>query len=186
MSLCLIKKTNAAKQIVYGEVYAPGVLDSHGEMMTEEEVEKMCHRFLTECVLDQSIDKEHANEVVGAEPVESFIARSCLDYAEGAWVLGVKIHDTALWEEVVKGEINGFSFEAYCSKQNAVVVVDTVPTSVGETELADEHTHFFVAKVDADGKVIKGRTSTTNGHSHEIKRGTATELTNGHRHRIFV
>lgn len=155
-------------------------------MMTAEEVEKMCHRFLTECVLNKSIDREHNNDPVAAEPVESFIAKACMDYTEGAWVMGVKIHDADLWDDVVKGEVNGFSFEAYCRKQNAVVVVDTMPTTVDETEEADGHTHFFVARVDEDGRVIKGRTSTTNGHAHEIKRGTATELTNGHRHRIFI
>lgn len=186
MSYTRIVKYDDDQQIVYGEVYAPNVVDSHGEMMTPEEVEKMCHRFLKECVLAETIDKNHTNKVEDAHPVESFIARGHPDYNEGAWVLGVKINDKELWAEVKKGEINGFSFEAYCRKTNAVIVVETIPTSIGETEENDGHTHFFVAKIDADGRVVRGRTSTSNGHSHEIKRGTATELTDGHRHRIFV
>ena len=34
------------KQIVYAEVYAPNVLDTHGDYMTAETIEKMAHDFL--------------------------------------------------------------------------------------------------------------------------------------------
>lgn len=185
--ISLIKKIDAKQQIAYGEVYAPNQLDSHGEMMSPEEVEKMCHAFMLNGNVKDTVDKNHDNKPVEAQPVESYIAPpDSVDFTPGSWVMGVKIFDGELWEQIEKGELNGYSFEAYVRKVNTVVVVETTPTSVGKTEESEDHTHFFVARIDADGRVVKGRTSTTNGHSHEIKRGTATEMTNGHRHRIFV
>jgi hypothetical protein len=44
---------------------------------------------------------------------------------------------------------------------------------------------LFFVELDDNGKVVKGTTSTTNEHSHEIKRGTATEDAAGHKHRYF-
>ena len=186
MHISRILKTNDDQQIIYGEVYAPGVVDSQGEMMLAEEVRKMCHAFMAGGNLGKKIDRNHDNVTIDAYPIESFIAEGHPDYNEGAWVLGVKIEDGEIWKSIKSGEYNGFSFEAYAKKTNAVVVVETLPTSVGLCEKSDDHTHFFIATINTDGKVVKGHTSVTNGHSHKIKRGTATELTNGHRHRTFV
>ena len=179
-------KTDDARQIVWGEVYAPNVVDTHGEMMLPEDVETICHRFMQVQSLKQAIDTQHNNESNGCYPIESFIARNNPDYTEGAWVMAVKIDDATIWDQIKKGELNGFSFEAYVSKQQAVVELEVYPQSVGQTEEADGHSHFFFAELDADGKVIGGRTSEAAGHVHEVKRGTATEICAGHAHRIFV
>lgn len=181
-----IRKLDEEKHIVTGVVYAPNVLDTHGEMMLKEDVELLAHRYLQHHMLSESIDTNHENNPVNAYPVESFIARAGdPDYPEGAWVLAVKVEDTALWKALKIGEYNGYSFEAYVTATAAVAELEVAPEIVGETEVAEDHTHFFVAQLDDDGKVRKGRTSTTNGHSHEIKRASATEVANGHSHRFF-
>lgn len=41
-----IKSVSGDEQIVYGEVYAPYVLDSHGEMMLPLAIKQLAHRFL--------------------------------------------------------------------------------------------------------------------------------------------
>lgn len=145
--------------------------------MTAEEVEKMAHRFLKDVMLSKSIDANHDNISRDAYPIESFIAREGdPDYPAGAWVMSVKVDDAELWDKVVKGEINGFSFEAYVTKTNQVVVVETMPLIVAMTEPdpEDGHTHYFAIKVDENGKVVEGLTSTANGHAHSITKGTAT------------
>ena len=59
------------------------------------------------------MDTEHNHQVSGATIVESFIARKGdPDFAEGAWVLGVRMTDGELWERVKSGELNGFSVDA--------------------------------------------------------------------------
>lgn len=189
MRIC---KLEDEQQIVYGEVYAPNVLDSHGDMMTKGEIEKMAHRFLQN-VLSKSIDANHDNVPRNAYPVESFIARDGdTDYTPGAWVLAVKIDDATVWREVKKGNLNGYSFEAYIQKTPTVVMVETEPFLLAETEPdpEDGHTHLFAIRIDDEGKIVEGKTSSTNGHSHMVVRGTATEVAvdNGriHSHRIFT
>jgi hypothetical protein len=184
-----IKKIDAAQQIVAGEVFAPNVIDSHGEMMLKEDIETMAHRFMKLGNVNRRIDQSHDNVPQDAYPVESFIARKGdPDFTEGAWVLAVKIVDEKIWEQVVKGELNGFSFEAMVTKVATVVEMEIEPECIRMTEPGgdDGHTHLFYARINDDGKITEGRTSTVNGHSHEIKRGTATEESAGHAHRIFV
>jgi hypothetical protein len=180
------KNIDVEKQIVYAEVYAPGVIDTHGELMTAEDVEVMAHRFM-QLDLSKTIDKNHDNVPVDAYPVESFIAREGdPDYTPGAWVLGTKIVDEAIWGAVKKGELNGYSFEALVRKLPAVALLEITRDNLGVTEEADGHTHIFFAELDDDGRVVAGRTTTDNGHSHSIDKGTATNEAGGHRHRIFV
>ena len=191
----LIKKTDAYEQIVYGEVYAPNKPDSHGAMMLPADVRKMAHRFLRDVVLARSIDVMHDNKAITAYPVESFIA--CADhpdgYTEGAWVVGVKIEDPTIWEQVLKGDLNGFSFEAYVTRAATVATVSVLPHYIGVTEAEAGHDHIFFVEINADGRVVGGRTAAgPDGHIHEIKRASATEdaFTAGskeaHSHRFFV
>tara|TARA_Y100000031_G_C8225013_1_gene387843 strand:- start:861 stop:1439 length:579 start_codon:yes stop_codon:yes gene_type:complete len=182
-----IQRVDGEKQIVYGVVYSPLEIDTWGETMTAEDIEVMAHRFM-ELQHNQTIDEMHdESPKLTCWPVESFIARKGdPDYPEGAWVLGVKINDDDTWAKVKKGEINGFSFQAMVSKIAAVVEIEFDPEVIGQTEENEGHRHLFFAKIDDDGKVYGGRTTTDAGHSHEIKRGTATEETNGHRHRYFL
>jgi len=180
------KATDDEKQIVYGEVYAPNIIDTHGELMTGPEVEKMAHKFL-QLNMSEVIDKNHDNVPTTCYPVESFIARAGdPDYTEGAWVLGTKIVDDGLWADIKKGVFNGYSFEALVKKVPAVVLLEVTRDNFGLTEEADGHRHIFFAELDDDGRVIAGRTTTENGHSHKITKGTATEVADSHRHRIFV
>ena len=184
-----IKSIDDERQIVYGLVYEPNVLDSHGDMMTAEEIEKMCHRFMQIESLDKTIDVNHDGVPVSAHPIESFIAKADdPHYTEGSWVLGVKIYDDMIWEDVKTGRLNGFSFEAMVRKFPTVVEYEHIRNNFGQTEAAQDHDHLYFAELSEDGTVIRGRTSTDHGHSHEIAMGTATEAggTKPHKHRFFV
>lgn len=182
-----IKRVDEAKRNVYGEVYAPNVLDTWGEMMLAEDIELIAHRYMQMGHVNKSIDTGHDEVWNGSVPIESFIARKGdPDYTEGAWVLGVHIPEDDVWAKVLKGELNGFSFQAMVRKVNAVVEVDVDPEVLGVTEVADGHQHMFWVHIDDDGVVTFGRTSTINGHAHNIFGGTATEMEAGHAHRLFI
>ena len=182
-----IRKSNEDQKIVYGLVYEPYTLDTYGDMMLPEAIEKMAHEYIKRKDLDKTIDINHNNVSTTADIVESFIARKGdPEYTEGAWVLGVKIHDDAVWGKIKSGELAGFSMEVLCKQYPVVVSVLINPTSIGVTEEADGHKHYFYAEVNDEGVVVGGRTSNDAGHTHEIRRGTATEMAYGHKHRFSI
>lgn len=184
-----IKKIDEEKRIVYGEVYAPNVLDTYTDFMSKEDIELMAHRFMQLQTMRQAIDTNHDEQSNGSYPVESFIARDGdPDYTPGAWVLGTKVEDEDVWDQIKKGELNGYSFQALVRKVAVVVDIEVTPNIAGVTEPGDvdNHEHVFYVELNDEGRVVKGRTSTVKGHYHEIKRGTATEKAKGHSHRINI
>lgn len=186
-----IVKIDNDEQVVYGEVYAPYVLDSHGEMMLPEDVKLLAHRFLL-TVKNHMIDIMHNNKIVKASVIESFVARrGDPDYTEDAWVLGTKIFDAQAWADIKVGKLNGYSLEAMVYKYDAEVTYDMLPVHFGVSEENDGHSHTFWLEVDDNGRVTGGGTSEEtdaegNLHDHKIACGTATELSNKHAHRFFL
>jgi hypothetical protein len=184
-----IKRVDADKQIVYAEVYAPYVLDTYGEFMVPEDIEIMAHRFMR-LDLNNVIDTNHDNVPNGSFPVESFIARDDdPDFTPGAWVLGVKIVEQEIWDKVVRGELNGYSFEAMVSLVEWDLDVQVVRDHFGETTTLRgvDHEHMFFVQVNEKGRVVKGWTSEApDGHTHDIRHGTVTEKAgaDNHAHRF--
>jgi len=181
-----IMKVNAEKKIVYGEVYAPEIIDAHGHTMSAEEVEKMAHLFLLEKKTD-SIDIMHNNKPAKASAVESFIAREGdTEFTPGSWVVATKIFDDELWEEIKTGKYNGYSMEILVEKHSAIINMQVENHVFGITEENDGHDHIFYVQVNDEGTVVKGYTSEDDGHMHEISMGTATSSSDNHKHRYFL
>lgn len=181
------RKADDEKQIVYGVVYAPDELDSHGHFADAEAIEDMAHNFLKNAALRKSVDTKHDGKSNGSYPVESFIARkNDPDFPEGAWVLGVKVIDGGLWEKIKKHEINGFSLDGNGLTEEVDIEMDVPHETYVETEPdpEDGHVHVAVLKLSESGRVATGCTDEVNGHTHIIKRGTVTEESDGHRHRF--
>lgn len=186
VQLVAIKKVDDDKRVVYGEVYAPYVLDSHGEFMLPEDIELMAHRFM-KLELGTSIDTQHDNVPNGSYPIESFIARDGdPDYTPGAWVLGVKVPDDNIWRMVKSGILNGFSFQGLVKAKEMEVEYTVVRDHVGMTEAHGDHAHVYFLELDEMGRVVRGHTDTVNGHSHEIVRASVTSAAAGHTHRFFL
>ena len=171
-----IKKADGDKQLIYGEVYTPRRLDTDIEYMTEESIEEAAHSFLRKSMMG-NVDKEHDLAKTGAVVVESFIARhGDPDFIVGSWVVGVWCPDD-VWEQVKKGEINGFSLYGTAEKVERIVEVELPDDGVIIGKTADNagHTHQFKIQFDTDGKFLGGVTDEVDGHSHRILKGTATE-----------
>jgi len=106
----LIFQKEDPKKLVYGVVYSPNEVDSHGDYATAEEIEKAAHEFLQEA---RNIDKQHDFIKGAGEVVESYISPVDFTLGEqpikkGSWVLATKATDE-IWEDITKGEITGYS-----------------------------------------------------------------------------
>jgi hypothetical protein len=105
-----ISKTEEEKRIVKGIVYKPNVLDSQGDWMAPEDIEKSAHSFMKNMRI-KNVDTKHTLETVDAFVCESYITKADDPdgYPEGSWVVAMKIEDETLWEDVKKGEYEAFS-----------------------------------------------------------------------------
>lgn len=186
----VFKALDEEQQIVYGVVYSPNHIDTDWETMTAEEIQKMAWDFLANKESDK-IDVQHDLIESGCVVVESFIARpGDPDFPEGSWVLGVKCTDE-VWKQVKDGDLNGYSFYGSVTKYPAKVLIEVAKQITGITEkstidIIPFHEHTFIINFDAKGGIVSGKTDNVLGHSHKIKRGTATEVELDHSHRLFL
>ncbi|MEZ2660504.1 XkdF-like putative serine protease domain-containing protein [Aneurinibacillus aneurinilyticus] len=130
-----IAKSDTAQQIVYGVVYAPNVVDAHGDMMTAEEIEKAAHGFM-EAQHTHNIDKQHDLQADQGFVIESYVAPVDMQLGEqtivkGSWVVGVKVNNADTWSQIEKGEITGFSMWGVGQR----VVVEGTPSSTNAEEI---------------------------------------------------
>jgi len=170
-----IKKADHEQQLVFGEVYAPGFPDSQGDYMDAEGMKKSALG---------AIDVGHDQQDCGAYIVESFIAQDGdPTFIPGSWVIGVHIPDPALWSQVKKGELNGFSLDGLGIRKDKPFVFDMPDTLTGQTEEAHGHFHTFTFKIGPKGE-ISGETNVVDGHMHFIRHGTHTSDSAGHSHRF--
>jgi len=180
------------KRIVFGEVYSPLHIDTDGEAMTAEDIEMAAYAFM-EKGRTSKIDVGHNQKESGCHVVESFLARKNDPdgFIEGAWVLGVKIVPDALWEAVKKGELNGFSFMGSVEKVPVKAKVVVARKLIGETEESTggpfpPHKHAIKVAFSSDGRLLSGETEEAVGHTHPIRRATATESSFDHSHRMIL
>jgi hypothetical protein len=179
-------KFDEDKQIVFAEVYAPDHIDSQGDYMSREEIERMAYRFMAEGRVSK-VDTNHDLKDNGSIVVESFIARDGdPDYIAGSWVVGVHVPDATLWEQVIKGELNGFSMYGGGVRKDRVVEIDIPDDGIlqGDTLSKEDHEHEWQIRFDENGQFLGGSTLPDfTGHTHKILKGTATEIAESHNHR---
>lgn len=188
MTTVSIRKQDTKLQIVWAEVYVPYVIDSQGDFMTPEEIRRMAYDFVTSGAILNRADVNHSKQEVDAYPVESFIVRDGdPDFPiPGSWVIGQHVPNPALWSQIEKGEINGFSMDGIATNRSpATVEIDSPEYVRGQTDEVGGHAHAFVVKFDADGTFLGGMTEPSeDGHRHVISRGTVTDDEAGHTHRF--
>lgn len=182
----VVRQDREWERVVFAEVLVPDVPNVFNDYWTREGVKQAAYLFMMQGF---GIDVEHDHIDVSSTQVavvESFIARpGDPDFIEGSWVVGMKILDDALWQSVLDGDINGYSYEAFVEFFTAFITTidDGIRQGVTEPDPEDGHTHDFVVLVDITNRPIEGGTSATNGHSHVILTHTVTEEASGHVHR---
>lgn len=99
------------RKIVNGPVLIPDEPDTDNDVVSEEQIENVAHKFVEEY---GNIDLQHSLNNVG-KMVESYIAPTDLDFGndvvvpKGSWMMGVRVTDDDVWKSVKSGELTGFS-----------------------------------------------------------------------------
>ena len=186
-----ITKTDKIHKVVKGIVYTAGDVDTDGETLSKEDVQKACWNFLAQRK-EKNIDIQHDWQQSGCYVVESyFTEKDDPDFPAYSWVMATKCTDE-IFEKVQSGELNGFSFGGYSEKFVQRVMLEVAKQIMGETnenlnkDIIPAHKHNFILWYDNDGKLVKGHTDTVNGHSHTITYGTATDQEAGHSHGVDI
>lgn len=128
-------KTDDARRMVYGIVYAPDVVDSQGDFADRFEIERAAHAFL-KGNRTARVDANHEFEALpGAYVAESWIVRAAdpefADWVPSAWAVGIKIEDEALWEAVKSGAYGGLSLAGNAERE--AVIDASAAESAGES-----------------------------------------------------
>ncbi len=176
------------EQVVFAEVLVPDTPNVYNDYWTREGIKHFAYEFMRRGFgIDIDHDNIDRNSPDLVYMVEAFIARDGDPvFIPGSWVVGMKIEDPVIWQDILDGKINGYSYEALVSFVSAILTLedDGVRTGYTEPDPFDGHTHAFMVLVDtADNRPIEGGTSETNGHSHTIVGHTVTEEADGHTHR---
>lgn len=173
------------ERVVFAEVLVPETPNVYGDYWTREAIKEAAYAFMEQGF---GIDIEHDNlDVSGpVNVVEAFIARANdPDFIEGSWVVAMRINDNNMWQQVLGGEINGYSYEALVEMIPATFAMldDGIRTGVTEPDPIDGHTHEFVVFVDETNRPVGGGTTMNEGHEHLISGHTVTDEAMGHVHR---
>ena len=107
-----IIKVDEEQRLVTGVVYAPNIVDSQGEFMEPDAIEKAAHEFMANY---RNTDVKHnfiTNKDV--DVVESYVAKADFELdgskiTKGTWIITTKVEDDKLWEGIKKGDYKGYS-----------------------------------------------------------------------------
>jgi Putative phage serine protease XkdF len=173
------------ERVVFAEVLVPETPNVFNDYWTREAIKEAAYAFMEQGF---GIDIEHDNDDVSdaVKVVEAFIARDGdPDFIAGSWVVAMRINDDAIWQGVLDGDINGYSYEALVSMLPATfsLLDDGVRMGVTEPDVDDGHVHEFVVFVNETNRPVGGGTTDTNGHEHSISTSTVTDVAAGHVHR---
>ena len=187
--------TEARRRLVRCVVYEPNNLDTHGDHMTPEGVEKLAHQFL-HMDLGAAMDLQHNGKpLTGCRVAESYIATEATrHWSKGSWVVTFHVTNDHIWAAIEEGKLNGVSFAAWVEAEEVEVEHVFQKLRHGLTEpydigpLRDYHQHVFVVFYDKNGRLIGGGTSPgPDGHVHRVTRTSITEPAGGgkakHHHR---
>lgn len=111
-----ITKIDAEQRLVYGwaSVYSQAgqpVIDKQGDRISEAEVVKMAHRFISEARVAKAL---HTSPQIGVV-VESLVLTDAIqkalgiDLGQSGWFVGMRVDDDAAWERVKSGELRTLS-----------------------------------------------------------------------------
>lgn len=109
------------------EITAPALIpepyvDSHGDIISEEEVFKACRDFAKNC-MQPNLQHEFQLGPDIAEFTECYVLQKNTDFngtelPKGTWMLTLKCKSTKLLDAVKNGEFNGFSIGALAETED--------------------------------------------------------------------
>lgn len=124
-----LESTNEEKRMVYGAVLIPDKLilragkdgeDDYYIQFPKETVRAAAYAFMKQGNQHEHT-LQHAMKVAGCTVVESWIKEAdddkskalTIDVPVGTWLVGIKVDNDSVWEQVKAGEVKGFSIEGF-------------------------------------------------------------------------
>lgn len=104
------------ERIAFGIVLEPDEVDSQGDTISAEEIEKTAHAWLAKWQNRGYMHKKIVNSKI--ELYESYIARKNdtiggQKVKKGSWLLMYHVKDDATWKEIKEGKMTGFSIGGF-------------------------------------------------------------------------
>ena len=119
---CVIAKIDDEQRKIYGVVLEPDEVDTQGDTISMEEIEKAAEGFMKKA---RTIGLRHRKIAKGVTLTDSYVTQGETKLGKttlkkGTWIIGVKIENDAIWQGVKNGEYNGFSVGGFGKrKKNA-------------------------------------------------------------------
>lgn len=116
MNTIQIIKTDNSFNTVLFVALSPLEVDRNGDTITEEEITKTAHDFMTNLSEKKvNVDHEDKTDIESAEFVESFIAPVDIQVGletiqKGSWIIGIRFEDET-YEAIKNGDFVGISIE---------------------------------------------------------------------------
>ena len=112
-----ILKQDEEQQLITGVVMEPDTVDTQGDVVSKEEIQKAAYKFL---VKSRTIGLQHKKKGP-VDVVESFIVPEDMtmggqEVKKGSWLMTVKVTDDKVWQNVKDGKYTGFSIGGYAAK----------------------------------------------------------------------
>lgn len=107
------------RHIVFGVVLEPNSVDTQGDTIKEEEIERAAHLWLARFQDRGLMHRRIVNSKI--EIYESYIAPTNLTIGgqrvtKGTWLLMYHVLDEALWKDIKSGKITGFSMGGFARR----------------------------------------------------------------------
>lgn len=132
----IIKVDDERKQ-VGGYLLVPNLPDSQGDIVTAQEVEKACHRFMKNLAHGNQDGTgsglEHKTFSGIGYPIESFIDREAIHGVKDGWFLTTQVVKDEVWQAVKKGEIVGYSVGGKGKRVKADISLDAIGKATEST-----------------------------------------------------
>lgn len=145
-----IAKADKKKQLIYGVVLEPNVMDSQEDFMLPEHVEQAAHTYMKKVVRGKASVAKLSHRQQGyfkgkasVIPVQSFIAPVDFSYdgketvRKGTWVMVLHCEDSNVWSDVMDGKYTGLSIGGSGIRQSL-----TIPPNEREWMVAEPSDWF--------------------------------------------
>lgn len=111
-----ILKTDDEQRIVWGWAYVSTekgelLTDTQGDSIEPVEMVKMANDFMLSARTAKAMHQgEGIGEMIHSLPLTADLAKALgIETEREGWIVGMKVHDDAVWERVRAGEFSGFS-----------------------------------------------------------------------------
>lgn len=185
-------KKDTNKQVIFGVVAYADIPTTQSTTFTLKELRVLSQQFVMRYLLGEAIiDIQHNRVPIEAFPFISFVTGETPSNGlpPKAWMLGVKVKDSKVWQDLKQGTLNAFSVDIMAMYKETVreYRVPKLMTGLTEPDPYDGHTHAFVLQIDPETqRILHGNTSKSNGHSHVITGYTSTDNSFNHNHRYYT